>query len=678
MISIRLESLHLKNWQSYRDVEIDFKGPKSTRNSAILYARNGKGKSAFFESIQFLLYGKEEIKIRDADMQKPLVHKNKGFWPLMNYEAYLAGETELRVRAKFSDKDGKTFEISRGWVAKKSKASESDFTERFVIFDSEKDKIPNPEAFIELMLPKEIVKFFMIDGERLIDYRKLFSPDTATKGGLARATEELLRMYVLDNTIACMGGLTASIKKAKRLEESRLAKAKGKAGKLTKLSRDISTCEKEILELEKKEKKLKEAIDEDLSWMKKNGDEEAIIKKIDDCQDLIDDSEELIGNQKDILGEQIKNSWKAIMSPMITASINAETTKIERQEQQRGEITRLNKIVEDLNGLIDNDECVTCGHKHELEPSELLETYDKIKTARAEIKKLSRTVDSPEVEPLYEKIIAMKNLETDLEFKQISVITKEISRLELVVEKARIDKTKHSKNMSKKHLKESLMREARLAENQSKLELTQGSISIQEIAKEEAETRYEAQKKIGGGKGSSAKVTKYELALKQIETLISVANNSKTPFRDLTRKNLSSRAGDAYLKIIDENHDRFEVDSDFRFKVFQKDVEQPLTPGQKALATYCLLEALSEISDIRFPLIVDSPGQGVDIEYINSIFSHILSLSQRQVIILPSTAEIDLKNIKKDYAPDTSLIAEIFKPKGVVETTINVIHKRKP
>ena len=222
------------------------------------------------------------------------------------------------------------------------------------------------------------------------------------------------------------------------------------------------------------------------------------------------------------------------------------------------------------------------------------------------------------------------------------------------------------------------MREARLAENQSKLELTQGSISIQEIAKEEAETRYEAQKKIGGGKGSSAKVTKYELALKQIETLISVANNSKTPFRDLTRKNLSSRAGDAYLKIIDENHDRFEVDSDFRFKVFQKDVEQPLTPGQKALATYCLLEALSEISDIRFPLIVDSPGQGVDIEYINSIFSHILSLSQRQVIILPSTAEIDLKNIKKDYAPDTSLIAEIFKPKGVVETTINVIHKRKP
>ena len=331
MISIRLESLHLKNWQSYKDVEIDFKGPKSTRNSAILYARNSKGKSAFFESIQFLLYGKEEIKIRDADMQKPLVHKNKGFWPLMNYEAYLAGETELRVRAKFSDKDGKTFEISRGWVAKKPKASESDFTERFVIFDSKKEKIPNPEAFIELMLPKEIVKFFMIDGERLIDYRKLFSPDTATKGGLARATEELLRMYVLDNTIACMGGLTASIKKAKRLEESRLAKAKGKAGKLTKLSNDISTCEKEILELEKKEKKLSEAIDEDLSWMKKNGDEEAIIKKIDDCQDLIDDSEELIGNQKDILGEQIKNSWKAIMSPMITASINAETTKIERQ-----------------------------------------------------------------------------------------------------------------------------------------------------------------------------------------------------------------------------------------------------------------------------------------------------------------------------------------------------------
>ena len=130
------------------------------------------------------------------------------------------------------------------------------------------------------------------------------------------------------------------------------------------------------------------------------------------------------------------------------------------------------------------------------------------------------------------------------------------------------------------------------------------------------------------------------------------------------------------LKIIDENHDKFEVDADFCFRVSEKGILQALTPGQKGLATYCLLEALSEISEINFPLIVDSPGQGIDLEYINAIFEHVLSLSRRQVIILPNTAEIS-SNPKKSFGPATSLIAHIEKPRGSGKSKVTDIHRRK-
>ena len=77
------ESVELNNWQSYRGDKnkFEFSGPDSTRNSAIIIGRNGKGKSAFFESLRFLLYGGETIVVRESTTKpkrvKPRVAENK-------------------------------------------------------------------------------------------------------------------------------------------------------------------------------------------------------------------------------------------------------------------------------------------------------------------------------------------------------------------------------------------------------------------------------------------------------------------------------------------------------------------------------------------------------------------------------------------------------------------------
>ena len=95
------------------------------------------------------------------------------------------------------------------------------------------------------------------------------------------------------------------------------------------------------------------------------------------------------------------------------------------------------------------------------------------------------------------------------------------------------------------------------------------------------------------------------------------------------------------------------------------------------LATYCILEALSTVSDIDFPLIVDSPGQGIDMEYMEEIFTHVLGASDRQIIVIPTTSEIDDENMVDNFGSSVASIYELQRPKGSRETEIVTIHRRK-
>ncbi|MBT4059268.1 MAG: AAA family ATPase [Euryarchaeota archaeon] len=670
---MQLEDIKLTNWQSYKDVYIDFSGPTSTRNSAILYARNGKGKSAFFEAIKFLLYGADNLKARDFDLQKPLVHENLSMEPLMNHKAYMAGEKKFSVEAHFSHLK-EVYNIKRSYSATKSKAKEHEFSDNFVILDSKKTKLTNPEDFIEKMLPEQIVKFFFIDGEAMIEYRKLFSP---LRAGLADATEELLRMHVMDAAIAGMGQIKNRTRARIRKEDAKLEKDKTRKKDLKELSDKIVECEAEIERLELKEAKYDKLVKDGIQWFKDKGDAKTIQGKIDAWEGEIEDDTDLIVTKEKELSKQISQSWKTIMLPNIKAQIESELTTIKRQRRQRKEINRLENLIDDLGNLVGGKSCNTCDHLHPDTPKQRIDFSGKIEIIKKQKDKLERTVNSPEEGPLWQKIMEMRDLQTDLEFTRVSDISKEISKLRLGIELKKEKIITEGEGISSKYLKEAAKKEEENIENASLLELTRESIAIQQLAQEGAEKRYEVRKSTGKKSGkSSGKVKKYETAIENLEVLIKLCNDSKIPFRDQTRNNLSQKAGDAYLKIIDENHDKFEVDADFCFRVSEKGILQALTPGQKGLATYCLLEALSEISEINFPLIVDSPGQGIDLEYINAIFEHVLSLSRRQVIILPNTAEIS-SNPKKSFGPATSLIAHIEKPRGSGKSKVTDIHRRK-
>ena len=190
-------------------------------------------------------------------------------------------------------------------------------------------------------------------------------------------------------------------------------------------------------------------------------------------------------------------------------------------------------------------------------------------------------------------------------------------------------------------------------------------------------------RKIRGGRGNSTHGDDDDDDLKKqidiADLLMELCGEAKFPFRDSTRRSVSDIAEETYLKLIDEDHDRLEFDSQFRVNVYEDGGKSDviLTPGQMALATYCILEALSIVADIDFPLIVDSPGQGIDMEYMGQICEHILEQSDRQVIVMPNTSEVNAENIIEDYGSSVASIYQVNRPRGTKETIINSLHRRE-
>ena len=65
----------------------------------------------------------------------------------------------------------------------------------------------------------------------------------------------------------------------------------------------------------------------------------------------------------------------------------------------------------------------------------------------------------------------------------------------------------------------------------------------------------------------------------------------------------------------------------------------------------------------------------IDKEYLKDTFSYILKNKQRQVILLPTTAEIDSDSMTSDYGSEVSRIYTITKEK-TDSTKISLLHER--
>lgn len=674
-----LESLELNNWQSYRGDKnkFEFNGPASTRNSAIILGRNAKGKSAFFEALRFLLYGQDIVYDRDSTRKtpRPLVAENKGAKPLMCWEAWRDGDLSFGVKGDVKI-EGKTYTIKRSYSSTKKKPSAFDLKEEFYILEkSKKKKIAKPEEFVNSLLPEGITRFFTIDGELLVEYRRIFRHERA---GIADDIETILRLKALDSA----SYETASVKRSSVTQKRRIER---KNATSTALSEELADLDEEIEGLTNKIEtvgeqiiQLGEEVDGLFNWLQSTGNQQAHLDKLEEIVDLIDETNSAIQKKREKRARQLTTAWKQVLSEKVNSAIETQEEILQRQQENKDVAATLNGQIIAKKNLLANEPCTYCQQTKQIPAPDMVRISDEIVQLGIQLNSLVDLSETPDPFPVMNRIKALSAMQTDLSYSDTNELSKDIASLEIKLISLAKDKEVTLDEIGDAALREGREKRDEHREKTAELSGAREMLNLH-LSNEEHLTKT---RKIKQGKPKSSASKGDLLALENkigvADLLIELCTEAKEPFRDATRKSVSKLAEETYLKLIDENHARLEFDSQFRVKVFYADGgEVILTPGQMGLATYCILEALSTVSDIDFPLIVDSPGQGIDMEYMEEIFTHVLGEAVRQIIVIPTTSEIDDENMVDNFGSSVASIYELQRPKGSRETEIVTIHRRK-
>ena len=171
---MKFTRVRLKNIFAYDGtINFDFSVTSQSRNVVLIWGRNGMGKTSFLNAVKLLFTGVTQKQFRTVGFppvplnEKQYLLGDGARWSgVVNRsarrKAAVLGETvETFVEISWSDEEEREFSAQRWWQTE----GENTTSGVYVDFDGKRKAGEAAEDFLEETLPSDLVKFFFFDGE---------------------------------------------------------------------------------------------------------------------------------------------------------------------------------------------------------------------------------------------------------------------------------------------------------------------------------------------------------------------------------------------------------------------------------------------------------------------------------------------------------------------------------
>lgn len=667
--------MELYNWTSYWNAPHGEEGSEthlfsfnsdSNRNGYAIFGENSRGKSSFSDAIEWALFGEAWTKPESADGRvqtrklRPLVgHPKDQLDPLLNFQSFLSGNCVFYVRITF-EKDGEVIQITRvASPADDSKpvANDDDMGVSLVVrnttTDSEVFAEEAQEYIFNHILPKNLTRFFFIDGESITEYRALIS-SKAENVAIRKNIEDILNFPVLKKGITDLENV-----KSHFLEE--LTQLNRSKKRLRRLGERIDDKNAEIGE----KRKLLEAA------KKSAKDTKNTLDLLDVKMSGLSSAESLMG-QKSVLERLLQSKrsdlersysdrktenqdlWLVMLQGAIEDSLEELNPMIDSYENDRQATSELRSSISYLRGLStkESESCPTCNQLPQPRDD------DKIREDEAEIER-----KSSELEVLLEKVESnteilrtrdkLSRFRTHTREKFLSSNISEINRLIGEIEEQESELS--GINRSLDSIDQDEVSDLRSEIKKLTSELAGYSSSERRHQNDMDELNSEKSKlmreMIGdhGTEESIALSSKVE-SLEYLERMWeSVLDN----YSQEIRKDVEDLASKTFRKLTNNPRGFHSISLNERFGLTVLDsdgfpVQNP-SPGLMQVTAISLIDALGERSNISFPIFFDTPGQSIDQGHRNRIIDHYWSEREMQFVIIPSSGEFRPDEVEDQY-----------------------------
>lgn len=345
-LMLHLKSLHLKDFGAFKG-EQSFSLPDA-EGVAVFYGENMRGKTTLLNAFRFALFGKILGRGRRA----------VSFHDMVNWEARIDGAQSFEVRLTMAHA-GADYRLTRTCRPKTGAANPAGHDDYVTDYFLERGGhiLPAQQAALELdrILPEQIARFFLFDGELLQEYEDLLHGDTDMGPKISQAIERILGLPTLTKS-------RDSLKAALDRAEKRVAVAAQRDQKTREYGNQLQSLveEREILasDLFRHEKELenlrarKVATEDDMRRRERMA---SLLDKRDRLLDEVKRLRPVIQTKQDAISKAMAQAWSAILRPNLMAAVESHR---ENETQLQTSVTR----VQVLHGLVEGSTsaCPTC------------------------------------------------------------------------------------------------------------------------------------------------------------------------------------------------------------------------------------------------------------------------------------------------------------------------------
>ena len=276
----------------------------------IVHGNNGRGKTSLLNAMYYAFFG----DVRDQDLRP------RPFALASNRDLAAVGTYGFEVTLVFSH-DGHEYELTRKAALKAGVAvpvSDDDFTNRAYLARDGDTLTPDETAHVlSLVLPKDVARFFLFDGELLSEYEQLLHDETKAARELSPAIEKILGVPVLQEARNDLTGLADA---AGRAVEHEAAKDKRTAQKAEALRLRRAGRDARVRDRDRKQAELnayKARLEEVLGYLRTRKRYDDLDRQRTEAKEKFDAASRSIEPLREELRREMADAWKTVLAPRI-------------------------------------------------------------------------------------------------------------------------------------------------------------------------------------------------------------------------------------------------------------------------------------------------------------------------------------------------------------------------
>lgn len=629
---MKLHRVTFHNFMPYKGVHVVEFPQDSLANVMLVFGDNMRGKTSFLNGIRWCFYGKAYG--RSMDRLIPATD-------IVNWAAQDEGDWNTSVTLEFESR-GRRYQLKRSMTRKEIVSEPKDIHDFDVAVELVRDgDVLAPyllDHALNEILPEDVSRFFLFDGELLSQYEKLLDDEDEQGEAIKSAIEQILGVPAITKA---RHELNSLMKDAEREQQKVARKKKGLESQIKQYALEQDRLEK----LEKDREKLKEnkattskKIDELTERLSQTKEIERALERRKQYAEELADLRRQETSIRDDYKSQLKDVWKDVIAARVHVKLEELNARYQTLLKTKSRSDLLKKEIVDLEKLLSGSTCPTC--RQTVQIDDKVRVGERMEECRAQLKdcevsdaevqrvgadvqdlntKLQATGAGRELERLQKQLVDNLERQNDREWKEQKLLvelegfdggTIGADRQKLIQQEA------HRKNLEK----EIASQEEQIAISQAKLKELSVMLSRNPELK---------------GNRASRLVEAYA----QLEQIF---DGAVERLRDRLRLSVEKYATESFRRLTTEpNYRGLRINSSYGLSIVDDSgrVVNQRSAGAEQVVALALIDGLKRTAGQTDAIVMDTPLGRLDLQHRRAILKSLPEIAE-QVVLLVHEGEI--------------------------------------